>query len=97
MIIKTKVKYNRKENKKVLIVWIQKHKDIDRDIQEILNFFKDQITYTLINRIHLYYKITSNKAAIMLSLISAVQELVAESYFNTEEPIELQELANTES
>ena len=97
MIIKTKVKFNRKESKKVLIVWIQRHKEIDEDIQDILNFFKDQITYTLINRFHLYYKITSTNSAIMLSLISSVQDLVAESYFNTEGPIELQELVDIES
>ncbi|MFX1567122.1 MAG: hypothetical protein ACFFCV_02005 [Promethearchaeota archaeon] len=97
MIIKTKVKFNRKENKRGLIVWIQKHKDIEKDIQEILNFFKDQITITLINRIHLYYKITSTNSAIMLSLISSVQDLVAESYFTTEESIEFQELVDFES
>ena len=97
MIIKTKIKFNKKENKRVLLVWIQKYKEIDKDIQDILNFFKDQITYTLINRIHLYYKITSNNPAIMLSLISSVQDLIAESYFNTEESIEFQELVDFES
>jgi hypothetical protein len=96
MIIKTKVKLNRKENKRVLIVWIQKHKDLDEDVQEILNFFKEQIELNLINRIHQYYKISSKNPAIMLSLISAIQELITESYFNIEEPLDLQELANFE-
>jgi hypothetical protein len=96
MIIKTKVKFNRKENKSVLIVWIQKHKDLDEDIQEILNFFKGQIRINLINRIHQYYKISSTNPAIMLSLTSAIQDLITESYFNIEEPLDLQELANFE-
>ena len=94
MIIKTKVKSNRKENKKVIIAWIQKHKDFDSDIQDILNFFKDQITYTLINKINQYYKIKSNNPAIMFSLISSIQDLIAENYFSTEESIELQESVN---
>ena len=96
MIIKTKVKFNRKENKRVLIVRIQKHKDLDEDIQEILNFFKEQIKINLIRRIHQYYKISSDNPAIMLSLISAIQDLITESYFNIEEPLDLQELANLE-
>ena len=94
MIIKTKVKSNRKDNTKSIIVWIQKHKDFDTDIQTILNFFKDQITYALITKINVYYKITSNNPAIMLSLISAIQDLIAENYFSTEESIELQESVN---
>ncbi len=91
MIIKTKVKSNRKDNSKFIIAWIQKHKDFDNDIQTILNFFKDQITYELISKINVYYKITSKNPAIMLSLISAIQDLIAENYFSTEESIQLQE------
>lgn len=92
MIVKTKVKTDKKHNKKVIIVWIQKHKDFDADIQEILKFFKDQITYSIKSRIYDYYRITSNNPAIMLSLISSVYELIAEGYFNTEESIEIQDL-----
>ena len=51
MIIKTKVKSNRKDSKKVILAWIQKHRDFDDDIQEILNFFKDQITGSLYGQI----------------------------------------------
>jgi hypothetical protein len=94
MLIKTKVKLNKKNNTKQIIAWIQKQKDFDRDVQEILNFFKDQITYTLISKIKTYYRITSNNPAIMLSLISSVQDLIAENYFSSEEPIEIQEPAN---
>ncbi|MFX0007820.1 MAG: hypothetical protein ACFFA7_07240 [Promethearchaeota archaeon] len=94
MIIKTKVKFNRRNNTKYIIVWIQKHKDFDRDVQGILNFFKKQITYTLISRFHQYYKITSNNPAIMLSLISSIQDLIAENYLGAEESIEVQESAN---
>ena len=92
MIVKTKIKTDKKHNKKVIIVWIQKHKDFDHDIREILKFFKDQINYSIKSRIYDYYRITSNNPAIMLSLISSVQDLIAESYFNTEESIEIQEL-----
>ena len=91
MIVKVKVKTDKKHNKKVIITWIQKHKDFDKDIQEILKFFKDQVNYSIKSRIYEYYRITSNNPAIMLSLISSVHELIAESYFNTEESIEIQE------
>jgi hypothetical protein len=94
MIIKTKVKTNRKQNKRVIIAWIQKHKDFDKDVQDILKFFKDQISFTLISKFYQYYKISSDNPAIMFSLISSLQDLIAESYFNTEESIELQESAN---
>ncbi len=94
MIIKTKFKFNRRNNTKFMIVWIQKHKDFDDDIQDILKFFKDQITYTLIQKIHQHYKITSDNPAIILSLISSIQDLIAESYLNMEESIELQESGN---
>lgn len=94
MIIKTKVKFNRRNNTKYIIALVQKHKDFDTDVQGILNFFKNQITYTLISRFHEYYKITSNNPAIMLSLISSIQDLIAENYLGTEESIEVQESAN---
>lgn len=94
MIIKTKVKSQKKDNKKVVVIWIQKHKDFNKDLKELLNFFKDQVKYTLINRIRQYYKITSNNPAIMFSLISSIHDIIAESYFNTEESIELQESVN---
>ncbi|MFX1500974.1 MAG: hypothetical protein ACFFDH_08440 [Promethearchaeota archaeon] len=94
MIIKTKVKSHKKDNKKVIIVWIQNHKDFDKDLQDLLNFFKDQVKYTIVYRIRQFYKITSNNPAIMFSLISSIQDIIAESYFNTEEPIELQEPIN---
>ncbi|MFX0024075.1 MAG: hypothetical protein ACFE9S_17235 [Candidatus Hermodarchaeota archaeon] len=94
MIIKTKVKSNKRDNNKTIIAWIQKHKDFDPDIQGILNFFKDQITYTLITRINVYYKITSDNPAIMLSLISSIQDLIAENYFSIEESLEVQESTN---
>ena len=94
MIIKTKVKSHKKDNKKVIIAWIQKHKDFDNDVKDLLNFFKDQVTCTLINKINQYYKITSDNPAIMFSLISSIQDIIAESYFNTEESIELQDSVN---
>ena len=94
MIIKIKIKSNKKDNKKAIIAWIQKHDDFDKDVRDVLNFFKDQIRVFHINKIHQYYKITSDNPAIMLSLISSIQELFAESYFSTEESIEFQESVN---
>jgi hypothetical protein len=38
MIVKIKVKTDKKHNKKVIIAWVQKQKDLDNDLQEILKF-----------------------------------------------------------
>jgi len=94
MIFKIKVKSDKKKNKKIITVWIQKNEDYQNDLQELLHFFKNQIIYSIISRIHEYYRITSDNPAIMLSLISSIQDLIAETYFNTEESIEIQEPLN---
>ncbi|MFX1314276.1 MAG: hypothetical protein ACFFA6_10790 [Promethearchaeota archaeon] len=94
MIFKIKVKTDKKKNEKIIIAWIQKHKDFEKDLQELLQFFKNQITYSIKSRINEYYRITSNNPAIMLSLISSIHDLIAETYFNAEESLQVQEPLN---
>jgi hypothetical protein len=92
MNFKLKIRYDKKTKKRIISTWIQKHKDFEQDINQLLNFFKDQIQFTIKWRFFPYYKITSKNPAIILSLFSAIQDLIPEIYFNTEESFEFKEI-----
>jgi intein-encoded DNA endonuclease-like protein len=94
MILKIRIKQNKKTNKNKIIIWIQKQKDVDNDIKQLLNFFKDQLVYYRVRKIHQYYKVTSGNPAIMMSLISSIQDLIPEIYFNVDESIGIQKTVN---
>jgi len=94
MILKIRIKQNKKTNKSRIIVWIQKQKEFDNEIKQLLNFFKDQLMYYRVRKIHQYYKITSDNPAIMMSLISSIQDLIPEIYFNVDESIGIEKTVN---
>ena len=89
-----RIKQNKKTNKSRIIVWIQKQKEFDNEIRQLLNFFKDQLMYYRVRKIHQYYKVTSGNPAIMMSLISSIQDLIPEIYFNVDEPIGIEKTVN---
>lgn len=93
MIITLKIKKKRKQGKKILL-WIQRHKDLKQDIQQILQFFKDQILVSKKRKILPYYRITSENPAIALSLFSTIQDLISEIYFKDDTPLEIKETLN---
>jgi hypothetical protein len=82
MIIKLKITTDRKnkKRKKKIVLWIQKHKDFDQDICQVLSFFKTNVKISQAWRFRRYYKITSENPAILLSLFSTIQELIPEVY-----------------
>ncbi|MEJ2249697.1 MAG: hypothetical protein P8Y97_08565 [Candidatus Lokiarchaeota archaeon] len=82
MIIKLVVKKNSKPNCVNLEVWILFDKDFINSIMEILRFFKDNIKIYKKWRFYTFYKITSENPAILLSLFSAIQDLIPETYIN---------------
>jgi uncharacterized protein YeaC (DUF1315 family) len=94
MIIKVKIKTVRKSKERIIIVWVQKHKDFINEMQEIFKFFDGQIKFKTKSRLLEYFKITSENPAIMLSLLSTIQELIPEIYFNREESVEMKEKIN---
>ncbi|MFW9936959.1 MAG: hypothetical protein ACFFD5_04880 [Candidatus Thorarchaeota archaeon] len=94
MRIKLKIKRIKKSKENKIIIWVQKHKDFVNEMQQILNFFKDQIKYTIKSRFFQYYKITSENPAIMLSILTTIQELIPEIYFNTSEAIDLENISS---
>ena len=93
MIIKLKIRWNIKAKRNEIYVWVQRHEDFKIDIEQIFQFFQDQLTYKKIWRFHKYYKITSENPAIMISFVSTIQELIPEIYFNSEESIDIEEYA----
>ena len=92
MNLKLKIRYDKKTKKRTISAWIQKNKDFEHDVNQLLRFFKDQIQFTIKRRFLPYYKINSKNPAIILSLFSAIQDLIPEIYFNTEESFEFKEI-----
>ena len=92
MILKLKIKHSKKKR---IFIWIQRHKDFKQDIQQILQFFKDQIIVSKKRRLFPYYQIASDNPAILLSLFSTVQDLIPEIYFKVEDSIEIKESLTT--
>jgi len=89
MILKLKVKSKKSQNKS-LIAWIQREKITKPDVQQIIDFFRDQITVSKIRKIHSYYKITSENPAIIISLFSTLQELIPDVYFKEDSALNLE-------
>ncbi|MFX1587987.1 MAG: hypothetical protein ACFFC1_07520 [Promethearchaeota archaeon] len=94
MILKLMIKSNKKTNQNQIFLWIQRHKDFKKDIQQIFQFFKDQIDVSKKRKILPYYRITSDNPAILLSLFSAIQDLIPEIYFKVENSIEIEKSVN---
>ena len=97
MILKVKIQNNIIKNKhKRITVWIQKKKELEEDLKELFQFFKENIQVSKQIRLHKYYKVTSENPAILLSLVSTINELIPEIYFSSENPIEKTEMLNLE-
>jgi len=94
MILKYKIKRDKKSKNNNIIVWVQKQKDLESDIQQILLVFEKDISIKTLRRWHKYYKITSNKAIIMISIISTLHELIPEVFFNEEDLTSVEEEIN---
>ncbi|MFX1503039.1 MAG: hypothetical protein ACFFDH_18910, partial [Promethearchaeota archaeon] len=82
-----KVRPNKSSKKKRIIAWIQKNSNLNDDIQQLLEIFKENLKISKISKILRYYVVTSENPAIILSLFSAIQESIPEVYFNEEESI----------
>ena len=91
MILKLKVKKNKKRR---IIAFIQKDKDFNDSIHQILRFFENEVRVSKLSRFTRYYKVSSENPAVILSLFSSVQDLIPDIYFNVEEPIEIEDLPN---
>ncbi len=85
MILKLIIKNNKKTGKNDLKACIQKNKDVDNEIKQILQFFKDNIKISTKRRFYNYYKVNSDNPAIIMSLFSTVLDLIPDVYFNSEE------------
>ncbi len=95
MIIKLKASKRKDSPRKFLSIWIQKHRDFHKDIDQLLEFFKKNIKVTTVRRLLTYYKITSEQPAIILSLFSSATDLIQEVYFKLEDSIESEDMMRT--
>ncbi len=91
MILRLKIKSNNKSKTKQIFVWIEKNKEFKEDVQQLIQFFKEQIQVKTRLGFHIFYKITSDNPAIMLSLLTTVQELIPDIYFNTNDSKNIEE------
>ena len=89
MLVKIKIKQRKKSVRNSIELWIQRKKELDNDIVQLFQFFEKQLTYKNKRLIHPYYKITSKNPAMILSLISSIQELIPEIYFSGDNSVEL--------
>ena len=98
MILKLKIQNKRldKKNKRIS-VWIQKKKEMKDDMNQLFEFFKQNIQISERIRLHKYYRITSQSPAIIFSLVSTMNELIPEIFFKSEAPIEEEVLVNVEN
>lgn len=81
MKIKLIVKNRLFNGKEKMFLWIEKDKDMKEEIEQIFNFFEENINMEEKRRLSKYYVISSENPAIILSLSSAIQDIVAEKYF----------------
>jgi len=91
MIVKIKIKQHKKPKKNSIEVWVQRKKELDQDLSQIFQFFENNLISKNIRRLHPYYKITSDNPAMILSLISSLQELIPEIFFSNENKVEFKE------
>ncbi|TFG07730.1 MAG: hypothetical protein EU539_04140 [Promethearchaeota archaeon] len=86
MILKIIIK--RKKTNNIIAAWIKKDKIFEKDLLQLFHFFKENIQVSSKRRFHKYYMITSKNPAIMISFISALNELIPETYFNLDNYIQ---------
>ena len=97
MILKLIIKHNKKLKNNQIIVWIQKNIEFEDDINQMFQFFKNNIQVSEKRRLHTYYKVISDNPAIMMSLFSAVHDLIPDIYFNDNDLIETAESRDLEN
>jgi hypothetical protein len=96
MILKVKIKPIDKGLKNTIEVWVERNKELDLEVAQLFQFFETQLSIKKVRRFNPYFKITSSNPAMILSLISSLQELISEIYFRNEENLEIDEKIHIE-
>ena len=86
-----KIKPNKHSKTKRIVAWIQKGSDLDNDLIQIFQVFKDDIKISKFSKFLRYYVVTSNNPAIILNIFSTIQEILPEVYFIEEDSIEIED------
>jgi hypothetical protein len=95
MIVKIQIKMDKKSTKPKMFIWIREQADVESDIQQAILFYKNDLSVKTTRRFHKYHKISSDKPAIMISLLTTINELIPEIYFNSEGLSNVEEEMNT--
>lgn len=80
MIIKIKIRANKKVGKNQIFAWIQNKKDWREEIQVLLRFFEKEIILKKRIRLHSYYKVTSKIPGTILSFLTSLIDLVYKEF-----------------
>ena len=91
MIIRLKIKREKGSEKQRIVVWIQRHQDVENDVQQLFQFFKDQMVIEKTRRILPYYRVSSENLLGKVTNVSDVQEIIPEIYFCNEDSVEFEE------
>ena len=86
-----KIKPNKPSKKKRIIVWIQKKSDLNDDVQQLLQLFKDKIKISKLSKFLRFYIVTSTNPAIILNIFSSIQESIPDVYFRNENSIRIED------
>ncbi|MFX0035538.1 MAG: hypothetical protein ACFE9I_07850 [Candidatus Hermodarchaeota archaeon] len=86
-----KIKPKNQSKKKRIIVWVQKNSELNEDILQFFQIFKEDIQISKLSKILRYYVVTSENPAIILNFLSSIQESIPQVYFNNEIPLEVED------
>jgi hypothetical protein len=86
-----KIKPNKHVKKNRLIAWIQKSSELEEDMLQIFQIFKDDIKISKLSKIFRYYIVSSENPAIILNIFSTIQDILPEVYFNNDDSMEIED------
>jgi len=86
-----KIKPIKQSKNKRIIIWIQKNSELNDDILQFFQLFKENIQISKLSKFLRYYIVTSKNPAIILNLFTSIQESIPQVYFNNENSIEIED------
>ena len=89
LILKIKPYNPSKKNR--IIIWIKKKSALDDDIKQLLQIFKENIKISKLTIFLRFYIVSSTNPAIILNIISAIEESIPDVYFKDEKSITIED------
>ncbi|TKJ19505.1 MAG: hypothetical protein CEE43_15210 [Promethearchaeota archaeon Loki_b32] len=86
-----KIKKNKITKKERIIAWIQKNSDLNEDVQQLFQLFKENIKISKFSKFLRFYIVSSSNPAIILNIFSSLQESIPDVYFKNENSIGIED------